>query len=162
MAEDVALVSEPATRIERVYQQERAKLWRSLVAYTGSPEVASDAVAEAFVQLLGRGDGVRDASAWVWRTAFRVAARELKQRATDRTSGAQPEGTYLMPEPLVDLLAAMGRLSPKQRLAVVLHDYGDLPSEEVARIMGVRRSTLHVHLSQGRARLRQMLEDQDG
>jgi RNA polymerase sigma-70 factor (ECF subfamily) len=162
VAEDVAVVNDSAARVERVYRKESAKLWRSLAAYTGSPDVASDALADAFVQLLARGDHVRDASAWVWRTAFKVAGGELKRRSHGASTGTHPDGVYQMPEPLVDLLTAMRRLSPKQRLAVVLHDYGDLPSDEVARIMGVRRATLHVHLSQGRARLRQLLEDQDG
>jgi hypothetical protein len=62
-------------------------------------EVASDAVAEAFaVPALWRGR--RDLPAWVWRSAFRIAAGELKRRTiTDRI----PEGLYEMleePHPL--------------------------------------------------------------
>jgi DNA-directed RNA polymerase specialized sigma24 family protein len=47
-------------------------------------------------------------------------------------------------------------------MAIVLHDYADRPTDEVASVLGVSRATVHVHLSQGRRRLRKLLEDQDG
>ena len=41
--------------IEELYRKDGSKLWRALAAYTALPEVASDAVAEAFAQALRRG-----------------------------------------------------------------------------------------------------------
>ena len=35
------------------------------------------------------------------------------------------------------------------------------PAEEITRTMGVSRATVHVHLSQGRRRLRRLLEGND-
>ncbi|MEA2579143.1 MAG: aromatic-L-amino-acid/L-tryptophan decarboxylase [Actinomycetota bacterium] len=57
-----------------------------LLGYTGDPEVASEAQAEAFAQLLRRGAEVRDPERWVWKAAFKIAAGELKagRRATRR------------------------------------------------------------------------------
>jgi RNA polymerase sigma-70 factor, ECF subfamily len=160
VVEGIAAVTEPASRAEHVFRKEHARLWRALFAYTGQSEISSDAVAEAFAQLLSRGEGVRDASAWVWKAAFRIASGELKKQARrPATPSADP---YSPPETMVDLLAALRRLSPKQRLAVVLHDYADRPTDEVSRILGVTRGTVHVHLSQGRARLRKLLEEDDG
>jgi len=66
-----------------------------------------------------------------------------------------------MPEPIADLLTALAQISPKQRLAVVLHDYADRPTDEVARSIGASRATVHVHLSKGRRRLREILGDDD-
>ncbi len=40
-------------------------------------------------------------------------------------------------EPATDLKAALLRLSPDERLPLVLHFYLDLPLEEVARTLGV-------------------------
>ena len=71
--------------VERVYRAESARLYRSLVGATGSAEVAAEAMAETFAQLISRGDEVRDARAWVWRTAFRVARGELASRCRPET-----------------------------------------------------------------------------
>ena len=46
-------------------------------------------------------------------------------------------------------------------MAIVLHDYADRPTREVAAVLGVSVATVHVHLSQGRRRLRTLLEDDD-
>jgi DNA-directed RNA polymerase specialized sigma24 family protein len=55
-------------------------MWQAVVAFAGDPEVASDAVAEAFTQALRRGDAIRSPEPWLWRTVFRIAAGELKAR----------------------------------------------------------------------------------
>ncbi|HJP65116.1 MAG TPA: hypothetical protein VKA30_02300 [Actinomycetota bacterium] len=69
-------------RTEALYRQEGARLWRSVYAFTADREVTNDAVAEAFAQLLRRGQDVRKPRAWVWKAAFRIAAGELKRRAS--------------------------------------------------------------------------------
>jgi RNA polymerase sigma-70 factor (ECF subfamily) len=144
--------------VERVYRERGARLWRALVAFTGDRDVASDAVAEAFAQLLRRGDDVRTPERWVWAAAFRIATAEMgRRRRTLVAVGAEPR--YELPEPVDDLVAALSELPRAQRLAVVLHDYGDRPTAEVASILGVTRTTVHVHLSRGRKRLRELLGD---
>ena len=50
-----------------------------VLLFSSDPDVASDAVAEAFAQALRRGDALRDPERWVWKVAFRVAAAELKE-----------------------------------------------------------------------------------
>lgn len=135
------------------------KLWRALTAYAGDPELAKDAVAEAFTQALGRGAEIRSPEAWIWRAAFRIAAGELKQRSNRGL--LEGDLAYEMPESAKDLMAALKRLPPRQRAVIVFHDYADRPSDEVAGILGVTRATVYVHLSEGRRRLRRMLEDHD-
>jgi RNA polymerase sigma-70 factor, ECF subfamily len=51
-------------RVRQAYEAVHAPLWRAVLAYSGSADVADDAVAEAFAQLLRRGDGVDDPAAW--------------------------------------------------------------------------------------------------
>lgn len=151
-------VSEEARRrtVERLYREQRSRLWRALVGFTGDPDLANDALAEAFAQLLSRGTGIRNPEPWVWKASFRIAAGELKRWRQHLPSSR--ERFYEMPEPADHLLAALARISPNQRLAVVLHDYADRPTEEVAAVLGVTRATVHVHLSNGRRRLRELLE----
>ncbi len=127
------------------------------MSFAGDRTIADEAVAEAFAQLLRRGDSVRNPAAWVWRAAFRIAAGESQRRT--RESGRLPTGSYELPDPLPELIAALRSLPPTQRAVIVLHDYADRPTTEIAKTLGIARSTVRVHLSQARRRLRRMLED---
>lgn len=64
-------VPDDEAALRSVFEAEHERLWRSLLAYAGDADLASDAPAEAFAQALWRGDGLRDPAAWVWRAAFR-------------------------------------------------------------------------------------------
>jgi RNA polymerase sigma-70 factor, ECF subfamily len=142
----------------RLFAEESPKLWRSLLLHTGNPDVASEATAEAFAQLLRRGDAVRDPKAWLWRAAFKLAARELANMTPTRSI---ERAAYEMPEPVIDLVRALASLSPMQRQAVVLHHLADRSVAEVAAVLGTSRSAVTVHLHRGRRRLRELLEDRD-
>jgi RNA polymerase sigma-70 factor, ECF subfamily len=153
------------TGLELLYREHGERLWRSILAFSGNPDVANDAVAEAFAQALRRGDALRDPLAWIWRAAFRIAAGQLKARSRERPSPAArtlPDPSYELPEPQADLVAALLKLSPKQRASVVLHHYAGHPVKEVAAIIGSTQAAVRVHLSRGRKRLRELLEDHDG
>jgi RNA polymerase sigma-70 factor (ECF subfamily) len=148
-------------QIERLYRERGDRIWRGLVAFSGDPEVASDAVAEAFAQVLRRGDEVRDPERWIWRAAFRIAAGELKER-TSIVETKAAIGSYEMEEPARDLVVALGALSERQRASVVLHDAAGFSAREVARIVGSTEAAVRVHLMRGRRRLRDLLKDDDG
>jgi RNA polymerase sigma-70 factor (ECF subfamily) len=155
-----APVTEARQTLERLYREQGARLWRALLAFSGDPELASDALAEAFAQALGRGDAIVKPGAWVWTASFRIAAGQLKERRHLGLTSREP--SYEMPGPIADVVAALAELPTKQRMAIVLHDYADRPTDEVARVLGSSRATVHVHLSQGRRRLRAILGDDDG
>jgi RNA polymerase sigma-70 factor, ECF subfamily len=145
-------------QIERLYRERGDRIWRGVLAFAGDPEVASDAVAEAFAQVLHRGGEVRNPERWIWRAAFRIAAGEPKdrRRTVDTTASI---GSYEMDEPARDLVVALGTLSARQRAAVVLHDAAGYPAGEVARIVGSTEAAVRVHLMRGRRRLRELLKD---
>lgn len=149
-----------ASALEDLYRSQGPAIWRALLAFTGDRDVADDALSEAFTQALARGDAIRDPLRWIWRVSFRVARGEMKERRrASRLSGSDQASAF--PEPLLHVFAALERLSPNQRLAIVLHDYADRPVSEVAATIGASRATVYVHLSQGRRRLRALLEDDD-
>ena len=154
MAQDV-LVEPSRAEVERVFRAEAPRIFRALVAFCGDLDVASDAVAEAFVQALARGSEVRSVSAWVWRTSYLVARGELKARTS---SDAVGDASVELPEPVRDIVVAMRELSPNQRMAVLLHDYADRSTAEVAATLGIAAPTVRVHLVNGRRRLRRHLE----
>jgi DNA-directed RNA polymerase specialized sigma24 family protein len=112
----VDAIREIATDIERLYREQGARMWRAVLAYSGDPEVTSDAVAETFAQALRRGDAVRDPERWVWRTAFRIAAGMLKERSVIGPE-QDIERSYELETPAMELIEALRRLSPRQRAA---------------------------------------------
>jgi RNA polymerase sigma-70 factor (ECF subfamily) len=159
MAPDAAVTSTGEAEFEHLWREDGQRLWRAISAYTGDPEIANDAVAEAFAQALSRPSEIREPLPWLWRTAFRIATKELRRRR--RRHPVAVAASYEMPEPLVETLRALRQLPTRQRAAVVLHDYADRPTREIAEIMGVAPATVRVHLSHGRARLREILKEQD-
>jgi RNA polymerase sigma-70 factor (ECF subfamily) len=154
-------VVEPRDAVEALYRADAERLWRAVYAFAGDAEIASDAVAEAFAQVLHRGAAVRDPAAWTWRTAFRISAGALKARAAaDRVPTAPADQVDRYGDP--DLIAALRRLPDAQRAAVVLFYYADLPIREIAARVGTNSLAVRANLSRGRARLRQLLGDHDG
>jgi RNA polymerase sigma-70 factor (ECF subfamily) len=143
--------------LERLYRERGNRLWWALLAFTGDREVTNDAMAEAFAQALRRGDRIRAPERWVTRAAFRIAAGELKVRR--REVALTRENTYEMPEQARELQDALRRLPRKQRASVALHHLGGYPVREIAAIIGSTPAAVRVHLSQGRKRLRRILEE---
>jgi RNA polymerase sigma-70 factor (ECF subfamily) len=154
-------VVEPHEGVEAVYRADAQRLWRAIYAFAGDEEIASDAVAEAFAQLLHRGVAVRDPAAWTWRTAFRISAGALKTRGAGNPLPVTPvEHVDQHGDP--DLLAALRQLPDAQRAAVILFYYADLPIREIAARLGTNSLAVRANLSRGRGRLRQLLGDRDG
>lgn len=146
--------------MEALYREIGSNLWRSLFAYSGDREIASDALAEAFAQAIARGDEVRSPEPWIWTAAFRIAAGELARRKPNSLGSREP--TYELPAPADHLVTALKQLPANQRIAVVMHDYADRPTKEIAEALDISVATVHVHLSRGRRRLRQLVEGPDG
>jgi RNA polymerase sigma factor (sigma-70 family) len=144
---------------EELYRSEHQRLWRSVLLYSGDPEIASDAVAEAFAQLLRRGGQVRSPKPWVWRATFRIARGELKRRSVNT---ARPDD-IAPPAPPEDIRVATAllSLSPRQRSSIVLHYFAGYTYKEVAEIIGSTAAAVSVHMTRGRRRLRSALEEDD-
>jgi RNA polymerase sigma-70 factor (ECF subfamily) len=158
--EGIQVTAVPVTPVERVYRESGARMWRAVFLFTGSRDIASDAVAEAFAQALRRGDEIRTVERWVWRTAFLIARGMLRDRRRERSP--LPERSQEFPEGAFELLTAIRQLSPMQRAAVVLHYYADFPIREVAALTGSSPAAVGVHLYRARRRLRELLEVEDG
>src|SRR6266511_970036 len=139
---------------ERVFREAGPALFRALYAFTGGQrQLAEDAMAEAFALAIEH-HGVRDPAAWIYRTALRLARREMDR---ERRSGPLEVDVAREPPEFHDLLGALRALSPNQRAAVVLRYEADLPVKEVARMMGLSAPTVRVHLHRARRHLRELL-----
>jgi RNA polymerase sigma-70 factor (ECF subfamily) len=144
--------------LEGVYRIHGKRLWWALLAFTGDREIASDAVSEAFAQALRAERGIRSPADWIWRVAFRIAAGEMKER---RRFGRPEEGSYELDVQAQTVIDALRRLSPRQRMAVVLHYYAGFTAREIGSMTGSSGATVAVHLHRARRKLRELLEDDD-
>jgi RNA polymerase sigma-70 factor (ECF subfamily) len=154
-------VTKPREGVEAVYRADAERLWRAIYAFAGDAEIASDAVAEAFAQVLDRGAAVRDPAAWTWRAAFKISAGALKARGAG-TTFPDATGEHIDRYGDPDLLAALRHLPDAQRAAVILFYYADLPIRDIAARLGTNTLAVRANLSRGRRRLRQLLGDHDG
>jgi RNA polymerase sigma factor (sigma-70 family) len=71
----------------------------------------------------------------------------LRRKVTHQVAAESAEAAMLSGEERSQLMRAVQRLPTRQREALVLRFYLDLPDGEIARVMGVRpstvRSTMH-------------------
>src|SRR4051812_31932933 len=148
--------ADPVSRWEAVYRLESPRLWRSLWLATGSRDVASDAVSEAFAQGIARGDAVKNPQAWVWKAAFAIARGDLGRDRHRHVEMREPTT-----EDRSDLSEALLTLSARQRTCVVLHYYAGYQLNEIAAMLGTSKSAIGVHLFRARTKLRRELGDED-
>jgi RNA polymerase sigma-70 factor (ECF subfamily) len=145
-----------------LYRAVGPALWRAIYAYSGGArDVADDAVAEAFARAIQHDRAIRRPSSWLYRTAFRIAAAEVRRRKVQIEIGEIGECEYDPPPDVAGVVTALRKLSPSQRAAVYLHYQADLPVREVATLMGISAAAVKVHLHRGRRRLRELLGTED-
>lgn len=80
-----------------------------------------------------------------------------KQYADDRTSSPSEES--LRAELIQKVDAAIAKLPKKQRMAIVLRRYEDMPYEEIADVLGTSVSAVKSHLFRARALLKEELKE---
>lgn len=165
------MTSDPGLdRLRPVYEEIHTRLWRAVLAWSGSTYVADEAVAEAFAQAAGRGAAIDNPAAWIWRSAFRIAAGELARRrqhdrrfwSLDAAGGDLAGAEALPPGDAVDLIRALQQLSDQQRRAIVLVDGAGFTAPEAATLLETSPATIRVQLVRARRRLRTLLVDQEG
>ena len=148
---------EAGADLEHLYREAAPQLWRSIYGFAGGRrDIAEDAVAEAFARAIEQFDRIREPVPWIYRTAFRIASRELQRERRLPPSAPDPV-PGLDPGEIQDVIRALAVLSPNQRAAVLLHDLEGFPAREIAPLLGMSAATVRVHLFRGRHRLRDLL-----
>jgi RNA polymerase sigma factor (sigma-70 family) len=142
------------------FEDEHRRLFKTLYFVTGDRQEAADLMQEAFLKLWERWDSidrVQDAPAYLFKVAMN--ANRMRVRAARRAARRRvPLGVVHDPYDEVDIREDVRRmlltLSARQRAALVLLDLYGYGSQEAARIMGIRPSTVRALATQGRAVLR--------
>lgn len=128
---------------------------------------AEEVAQDAFMQLLQHWKRVRDydqPAAWVRRVAIRLAIRSAKRER--RLAGllsvlrATPTPPPVDPAASLDLYAAVGQLSEKDRAVVVLRYFEDRTVPEIAQILECSQSAAKMRLHRARERLATMLDEE--
>lgn len=164
----------------------RDAVYSVAIRYMRRTDLADDVTQDAFLRAYDaldtfRNDEGRGFKTWLLRIATNRAldllrfearrpARSLDAALADEESNWEPESPATPPVELAERAAlrrhlerALGQLAEDQRLAVVLYDIEGYSYEEVAEITGVAIGTVKSRLHRGRARLREILnEDERG
>jgi len=144
-------------RVEVVYRSVHDKLWHSLMAFAGDPDLASDAASEAFAQALRRGDAIHDVERWVWKSAFRILDGLLQAR---RRPLAPLVGDHMVLDATdVEFLSMLSDLSKQQRKIVVLRYLGQFDAPEIAELLDTTAGSVRVQLHRAHMTLRKSLTE---
>jgi RNA polymerase sigma factor (sigma-70 family) len=143
------------------FADEHRELFRLLCFVTGNRADAADLMQEAFLKLWERWDRIEriaDPRAYLFRVALNGSQRRMRtalraaRRLVPVASSHDPFDEVNLREDVRRMLLG---LSPRQRAALALLDLYGYGSQEAARIMGIRPSTVRALATQGRAVLRQ-------
>jgi len=144
----------------------------ALVGYgyllTGELHAAQDLVQDAFVRTFARHRAGTDADrieAYVRQAMLNIYRDDYRKRRT--WFGVRPlvaeRAAYGSPDVVaadrVDVHAALGRLSPRERACIVLRHYDDLTVPEIASRLAVSEGAVKRYLSDARMRLEPLLDD---
>jgi RNA polymerase sigma-70 factor (ECF subfamily) len=160
--------------IASLVEQHAPKIRALALRLCRSPEDADDAVQDTFLQAFRKWDHFRggsDPATWLYTIAVRVCRRRMRRRAgqaarmpslaelapfSDSTV-ADPADAPLDKESLASLQNAIVKLPEPFRLAIVLKDILDLPTEDVAAVLGIKNETVKTRSHRARLLLRKSL-----
>ena len=143
-----------------LFLDQHDRLYRALYFITGSSADAEELMQDAFLKLWERWDRIHvidDPVAYLFRVAmngFRMRARRARTAARRVVHVESARDPYDDIELRDDVRRMLLRLPPRQRAALVLTEIFGYSSEQAARILGIRPTTVRVLASQGRAALR--------
>ena len=150
-------------------QRHEDRIFALALRMTGDRADALDATQDTFVTAYRRASSFRgDAAFGTW--LFRIgvnACRDLMRKRTRAPTPTEEAGMGIAARDTavdeavalrMDLAAALAAIPEEYREAVVMHDMGGVPYEEIARLTGTAVGTVKSHISRGRRKLADLLE----
>jgi RNA polymerase sigma-70 factor (ECF subfamily) len=164
-AEGQVIPLHDAPSFEEFFESNRRRLFGAMCIVTGNRSEAEEITQDAFLRVWERWERVRDLGdpgAYLFRAAmnvFRNRLRRARVSARKRLFPSAPSDDLVVVDDRDELVRALMRLPARQRAAVVLTGYVGYSSEEAARILGIRASTVRALATQGRAGARDAIEE---
>ena len=149
---------------EIFFEQSRARLFSALCLVTGNRHEAEEIAQDAFLKVWERWDRIstlEDPTGFLFRTAmnlFRNRARRAGLAVRKALALAPGTDDLAAIEDRDEMVRELRTLTPHQRAALVLTGYLGYSSEEAAKILGVRASTVRALATKGRAAARKSVE----
>ena len=151
---------------ERFISEVRAcqgRLRRFLASLCGDAALADDIAQEALVRAYVCSDNFSgNFKAWLFRIAYNCFIDNLRRVPAPAATLDAPEALRVADSAASDaafrheeLRRALSLLPEKERTAIALHYFEDLPVKEIAAIMQIPVGTVKYHLSVGRDHLKQ-------
>ncbi|HEV2382619.1 MAG TPA: RNA polymerase sigma factor [Terriglobia bacterium] len=167
---------------EELLKAHNRKVYNLCYRFTGRSGEAEDLTQEVFIkifQTLRTYDDAQGAfSTWLNRVARNHLVDHYRRTHKDRlTSSLEEEPSVLQETPSTEehpmarlesqerrelLQAALDRLSPDMREAVILRDFQDLDYDEIAQVLGVPQGTVKSRINRGRLELARVLKRMEG
>jgi RNA polymerase sigma factor (sigma-70 family) len=147
-------------RFDSFFLEEHERLFKALYFVTGNRHDAEELMQDAFLKLWERWehiDRIDDPTAYLFRVALN-GLRMRRRRATTAIRKVVPvveaRDVFVDAEMRADVRQLLLGVTPRQRAALLLVDLLGYPSEQAARILRVRPSTVRALATQGRRALR--------
>jgi RNA polymerase sigma-70 factor (ECF subfamily) len=152
--------------MERVYDQHGSQLFTCALAVTRSPELAEDAVHEAFCRGLRLTQEPRNLKAYMFRSVRNAAIDQLRRRSrlTSLTeeyifdSSAGPSDVAEQRQFARHVAQALLKLSDDERETIVQHLYADLTFQEIADLRERSIGTIASWYRRGIEKLKNLME----
>ena len=153
--------ADPMARLEALYRAEHQHAVHLALLLTGNHAVAQELAQEAFVRLHPHLERTERPGAYLRTTVVNLCRGDGRRKATaDRHLQAVTIPTAPppdLPASLSPVWLALNDLPDRQRQALVLRFYLDLPDDEIAELLGARPGTVRSLVSRGLAALQEVL-----
>jgi RNA polymerase sigma-70 factor (ECF subfamily) len=149
---------------EAFFAESYASVFRGLAIAFRDPLLAEEAAQEAFTRAYTRWERVGSMerpAGWTYVVAVRVARRRRRDLLGDVAGQAIAHDVADEVVDRITMQTAIVDLPPRQRVALVLRHYADLPLDEIAHAMGCAVGTVKSTLHAAHTRLQVELEEDD-
>jgi RNA polymerase sigma-70 factor, ECF subfamily len=151
---------EARARFDEFFEDEHERLFKALYFVTGNRQDAEELMQDAFMKLWERWDQIdriADPTGYLFRVAlngFRMRRRRAATALRRVTPVVDERDLFVEAEMRADVQRLLLGLTVRQRAALLLVDLLGYPSEQAARVLRVRPSTVRALATQGRRALR--------
>lgn len=148
-------------------RRHQVTVYRVCYRILGNHQDAEDAAQEAFIRAYSKLESFHGRSAfktWMTRLAVNVSLNELERRRwtaplteEHESRAPRPDAEVIRAEAATELQAALQRIAPNHRAAVVLRDLEGMSYREIAEHLEIPDGTAKGWVHRGRQQLKELL-----